>query len=95
MTDRNTAMMREVFLLLSTHESVPDDYDEKYWSSLASGAASIYGKYPSPLTASILTGVIDGQSEIFKRAMAVREASDAMRGQQISMADIGGALGGF
>ena len=85
MTDKNTSMMREVFVLLSRHEEVPSDIDPKYWSGLAAGAAEIYRKYPTRLTARILIGVIDGLSDEYKDRYATRERKEAAQGEQLEL----------
>ena len=93
MTEQNTCMMREVFKLLSAHEEVPEEVDEKYWGSLVTGAAGIYNRYPTALTASILRGVIDGLEECYKELRRLREAkegqTEALPEKQLMMEGVG------
>ena len=63
MTEQNTAMMREVFIWLSKHETVPAGYDENWWRSFVQGASDIYNRHKKLLTFHLLKGVIDGQNE--------------------------------
>lgn len=62
MTEQNTAMMREVFIWLSKHETVPAGYDEAWWKSFVQGASDIYNRYTNKLTFHLLAGIIDGQN---------------------------------
>lgn len=91
MTEKNTSMMRELFVLISRHEQVPEGYDESYWNSLTAGAAEIYGKYPSPLTAQLLIGTIDGFSETYKAMRKAALEDELKTGEQLEMDLTGGA----
>lgn len=94
MTDKNTAMMREVFKWLSKYESPPAGPNEKWWTGLVTEGADIYNRYPSPLTRNIIYGVIDGQEQQYKLNMINEEAARIAAGEQVKVDTTwGGELG--
>jgi len=85
MTDKNTAMMREVFKWLSKFETPPVGPDEKWWTGFVTEGAGIYNRYPSSLTRNLIYGIIDGQEQQYKINMVNAEASRLADGEQIMM----------
>lgn len=83
MTDKNTAMMREVFKWLSKYEEPPLAPDEKWWTGFVKEGAAIYEHFPSPLTRNLIYGIIDGQEQKHKIDLLEAEAKRNAEGQQI------------
>lgn len=94
MTDKNTAMMREVFTWLSRYESPPAGPNERWWTSFVNEGAGIYNRYPSPLTRNIIYGVIDGQEQQYKLNLANAEAAHKAAGEQVRMDTAWGGVNG-
>ena len=85
MTDKNTAMMREVFKWLSKYETVPIAENPDYWKALVTDGSDIYSRYPSPLTRNLIYGVIDGLEQEYKLNLINQEAAHRAAGEQVKM----------
>lgn len=93
MTDKNTAMMREVFKWLSKYEQPPIGIDEKWWTGFVTEGAGIYNRFPSPLTRNIIYAVIDGQEQQHKIDLINLEAKQNAGDQQLKIdTSYGGTL---